>query len=169
MTLTQFAQKVAALIKLMSSDKDGEALAAARALVRLIEGRGRDVYAFADFVQAHLLEPRQQAPQRAAPAAWSVPSDAERAQRLAMAVTDGRKAGPAVTSWREYAAHLAPGDVAFLSALTLRPMLPTVADMGRVERIWAKARKAHAAEVKEARAERQRHVERRRAEVARRG
>jgi hypothetical protein len=135
MTLTQFAQKVAALIKLMSSDKDGEALAAARALVRLIEGRGRDVYAFADFVQARLLEPRQQAPQRAAPAAWSV----------------------------------APGDVALLSALTLRPMLPTVPDMGRVERIWAKARKAHAAEVKEARAERQRHVERRRAEVARRG
>jgi hypothetical protein len=168
MTLTQFAQKVAALIKLMSSDKDGEALAAARALVRLIEGRGRDVYA-SDFVQARLLEPRQQAPQRAAPAAWSVPSDAERAQRLAMAVTDGRKAGPAVTSWREYAAHLAPGDVASLSALTLRPMLPTVADMGRVERIWAKARKAHAAEVKEARAERQWHIERRRAEVARRG
>jgi hypothetical protein len=168
MTLTQFAQKVAALIKLMSSDKDGEALAAARALVRLIEGRGRDVYAFADFVQARLLERRQQAPQRAAPA-WSVPSDAESAQRLAMAVTDGRKAGPAVTSWREYAAHLAPGDVAFLSALTLQPMLPTVADTGPVERIWAKARKAHAAEVKETRAEPQWHVERRRAEVARRG
>jgi hypothetical protein len=49
--LTPIAGKLAALIRLLSSDRDGETLAAARALGRTLNSVGADIHALADRVE----------------------------------------------------------------------------------------------------------------------
>jgi hypothetical protein len=49
--LAPIAGKLAPLIRLLSSDQDGEALAAARAINRLLKSAGVDIHALADHVE----------------------------------------------------------------------------------------------------------------------
>jgi hypothetical protein len=49
--LAPIAGKLAPLIRLLSSDQDGEALAAARAINRLLKNTGVDIHALADHVE----------------------------------------------------------------------------------------------------------------------
>jgi hypothetical protein len=49
--LTQIAAKLATFIRLLSSDKDGEVVAAARAMQRTLRAAGADIHALADRVE----------------------------------------------------------------------------------------------------------------------
>jgi hypothetical protein len=47
---TTLEEKVASLIRLFASERDGEVIAAARAIVRVMESTGKDIHALADRV-----------------------------------------------------------------------------------------------------------------------
>jgi hypothetical protein len=50
--LAPIANRLATLIRLLSSDKDGEVLAAARAMVRTLKAKGVDIHALAECVES---------------------------------------------------------------------------------------------------------------------
>jgi hypothetical protein len=57
-TLAPIADKLQRFIRLLASDRDGEVVAAARALVRTLKTNGADIHALADaIVQSPLSEP----------------------------------------------------------------------------------------------------------------
>ena len=49
--LAPIAGKLASLVRMLSSDRDGEIVAAARALVRMLMGAGSDIHALADQIE----------------------------------------------------------------------------------------------------------------------
>jgi hypothetical protein len=50
---TQTAERLGKFLRLLSSDRDGEVVAAARAIIRTLHGAGMDVHALADAVGAN--------------------------------------------------------------------------------------------------------------------
>lgn len=66
--LTPIAHRIAPLVRLLASDQDGEVVAAARAIVRVLHVSGHDIHTLADIIEK--TEASRPEPVRTAPKHW---------------------------------------------------------------------------------------------------